>query len=195
MSTLERRSAMRFGAAIAGFVLAAGGLCPSAFAQGYGIGRPASEAEIRGWDIDVRGDGLGLPGGSGSAEQGKGVYERNCAGCHGMKGEGKPADRLVGGHGTLKAAAPVKTVGSFWPYAPTLFDYIRRAMPYDRPGSLTDDEVYALSAYLLHLNGIVPANAILDAAALRKVEMPNRHGFTADPRPDIANFPCRNDCR
>ena len=167
----------------------------SAFAQNYGLGKSASDAEIRGWDIDVRADGKGLPAGSGSVAAGKQIYQSSCAACHGANGEGKPADRLVGGQGTLKNPAPVKTIGSFWPYAATVFDYVRRAMPYDRPGSLGNDEVYAVTGYLLHLNGIVPADGVMSADTLPKVQMPNRNGFTGDPRPDIANLPCRSDCK
>lgn len=166
----------------------------SIHAQTYGFGTPASAAEIRGWNIEVSFDGRGLPSGAGSVAQGKAVYERTCAACHGMKGEGKPADRLVGGRGTLATPRPVKTVGSFWPYATTIFDYVRRAMPYDKPQSLTNDEVYAVTAYLLHLNGIVPESAVMNAQTLPKVEMPNRNGFTADTRPDLRNPACRVDC-
>lgn len=166
-----------------------------AFAQGYGLGTTASEAQIRGWDIDVRADGKGLPPGRGSVAEGKLVYDKSCAACHGAKGEGKPADRLVGGQGTLKNPAPVKTVGSFWPYASTIFDYVRRAMPYDKPGSLSADEIYAVTAYLLNMNGIVPSDAVLGTDTLAKVQMPNRNGFTGDPRPDNANVPCRSDCK
>jgi cytochrome c len=101
----------------------------------------------------------------------------------------------VGGIGTLKSAKPVKTLGSYWPYATTAYDYIHRAMPYDRPKSLTPNEVYAVVAYLLHLNDIVDASTTLDAASLAKVKMPNRNGFTGDPRPDVANVPCMSDCR
>lgn len=160
----------------------------------YGFGNPASEREIAGWNIDIAPDGSGLPKGSGSVAQGQKIYAESCAACHGAKGEGKPADRLVGGQGTLKAAAPVKTIGSFWPYATTIYDYVYRAMPYNAPQSLTPDQVYAVTAYLLHLNGIVGADAVLDAATLAKVKMPNRDGFTPDPRPDIVNVPCRVEC-
>jgi cytochrome c len=166
-----------------------------ASAQGYGLGTTASEAQIRGWDIDVRADGKGLPAGSGTAAKGKEVYERSCIACHGANGQGKPADRLVGGQGTLKNPAPVKTIGSFWPYATTLFDYVRRAMPYPQPGSLSNDEVYAVSAYLLQLNGVIAADAVMDAETLPKVVMPNRNGFSGDPRPDVANLPCRSECK
>ncbi len=170
-------------------------IAASAHAQIYGFGKAASEKEIAGWNIDIAPDGRGLPGGSGSVTQGKQLYDSACAACHGAKGEGKPADRLVGGKGTLNTNRPVKTIGSFWPYAPTIYDYIYRAMPYTAPQSLTPDQVYALTAYLLYLNGIVAADAVLDAAALAKVQMPNRAGFVPDPRPDVANVPCRVDCR
>ena len=164
-------------------------------AQGYGLGRTATEREIAGWNIDVAPDGSGLPKGSGSVAQGKQVYDSMCAACHGAKGEGKPADRLVGGKGSLNTARPVKTVGSFWPYAPTIFDYINRAMPYTAPQSLTPDQVYAVTAYLLNLNGIIAADAVMDATTLPKVQMPNRAGFIADPRPDTANVPCVIGCK
>jgi cytochrome c len=143
-----------------------------------GLGQPASPAEIAGWDIDVRADGAGLPPGRGSVDQGRTLYATACAGCHGLAGAGGPMDALVGGRGSLATAKPVRTVGSYWPYATTLFDFIRRAMPFDAPQSLTPDQVYALCAYLLSLNGIVPANTVLDAATLPRVRMPNRDGFT-----------------
>jgi mono/diheme cytochrome c family protein len=166
-----------------------------ACAQGYSLGTPASEAQIRGWDIDVRADGAGLPAGRGTVAEGRVVYAAKCSACHGANGEGKPADRLVGGIGSLKAASPVKTIGSFWPYAPTVFDYVRRAMPYPQPGSLSNDEVYALTAFLLHLNGVVAADAVMTADTLPRVTMPNRAGFSGDPRPDVVNPPCRKDCK
>lgn len=161
----------------------------------YGFGTKATAKEIAGWDIDVTPDGKGLPGGSGSVAQGKRVYAENCAACHGVNGEGKPADRLVGGQGTLNSAAPIKTVGSYWPYATTLYDYINRAMPFNSPESLKPDEVYAVTAYLLYLNGIVAADAVMNAATLVKVEMPNRKNFVSDPRPDVANVPCLVNCK
>jgi len=154
--------------------------------QRLGIGRAASPTEISGWDIDARADGAGLPPGHGSVRDGEKIYAETCATCHGEKGEGKPADRLTGGFGTLATAHPVRTVGSYWPYATTLFDFIRRAMPFNAPHSLSPDQVYAVSAYILYLNKIVPEDTVLDAVSLPKVAMPNRNGFTSpDPRPDV----------
>lgn len=154
--------------------------------QHSGPGRTPSAAEIAAQNIDVRADGKGLPQGRGSVAQGGAVYSAHCAICHGDKGRGGPAPRLVGGVGTLATAHPVRTAGSYWPYATTLFDYIRRAMPFNAPESLTNHQVYAVSAYVLWLNGIVPQQALLNADNLAKVTMPNRHGFTSpDPRPDL----------
>jgi len=152
---------------------------------GYGLGRAATGEEIARWNIDVRADGAGLPPGSGTVFEGEGLYARRCAACHGPRAEGGPMDRLVGGQGSLAAAKPVRTIGSFWPHATTLFDYVRRTMPFDAPQSLTTNEVYALTAYLLFLNQIVPESTTLDAATLPYVPMPNRLGFTDDPRPDV----------
>ncbi|MEE7438012.1 cytochrome c [Methylobacterium oryzae] len=154
-------------------------------AERYGIGHPATEPEIAAWNIDVDRDGRKLPPGSGSVAHGRDVFEAQCASCHGARGEGGIGERLVGGQGTLGSTRPVKTVGSFWPYAPTLFDYIRRAMPMNAPQSLSDDDVYAVSGYVLHLNGLVPEGAVLDARSLAAVRMPNRDGFVPDPRPDV----------
>jgi cytochrome c len=162
----------------------AGSLAASAHAHDFG--RPATPEEIKLWDIDVRPDGTGLPDGGGTAAHGKEVYRDNCEACHGPNGQGGIKDRLVGGQGTLASAMPVKTVGSFWPYATTLFDYIRRAMPYPAPGSLSADDTYALTAYLLSLNGIVPEDAKLDKDTLPKVKMPNRDGFV--PVAEFRNF-------
>lgn len=149
----------------------------------YDIGTPVAPSALAAWDIDVSPDGRGLPPGHGSVALGKEIFAAKCAMCHGAQGQGGIGDQLVGGAGTLTSVKPKKTVGSYWPYATTLFDYIRRAMPYNAPQSLTADEVYAVSAYLLYLNGIVPATAQLDAKTLPKVRMPNREGFVADPRP------------
>jgi cytochrome c len=145
------------------------------------FGRPPTADEIKAWDIDVLPDGTGLPPGSGTVARGKEVYETNCEACHGTNGQGGIKDRLVGGQGTLATDQPIKTVGSFWPYSTTLFDYIRRAMPYPSPGSLNADDIYAVSAYILNLNGIVPADAKLDKESLPRIEMPNRDGFIPEP--------------
>jgi hypothetical protein len=160
----------------------------------YGIGRTATAAEIAGWNIDVGRDGRGLPFGSGSVTHGREVFEQQCAACHGDKGQGGVGERLVGGQGTLATPHPVKTVGSYWPYAPTLFDYIRRAMPQNAPESLSNDDVYAVSAYILHLNGLLPAGAVLDANSMAAIKMPNRNMFTGDSRPDVKNSPCMDHC-
>ena len=160
----------------------------------YGIGRAATPAEIAGWNIDVGGDGSNLPPGSGTVSHGSEVFAQQCAACHGARGEGGVGDRLVGGQGTLATPKPVRTVGSYWPYAPTLFDYIRRAMPQNAPQSLSNDDVYAVSAYILSLNGLLPADATLDARSLAAIRMPNRNMFVADPRPDVRNPECMSGC-
>jgi mono/diheme cytochrome c family protein len=160
----------------------------------YGIGRTATDAEIAGWNIDVGRNGGNLPPGSGSVAHGREVFEQQCAACHGAKGDGGVGDRLVGGQGTIATPHPVRTVGSYWPYATTLFDYIRRAMPQNAPESLGNDDVYAVSAYILHLNGLIPADTTLDAGALRAIKMPNRNMFVGDSRPDVKNPACVTDC-
>jgi mono/diheme cytochrome c family protein len=147
------------------------------------FGQPISPADAATWDISIGPDGVGLPAGSGTPAQGEAVYTAKCLACHGEKGAGKPNDQLVGGMGTIAPdKVPVKTVGSYWPYATTLFDYVRRAMPWDKPKSLTDSEAYAVSAYLLNLNGIIGAADVIDAQSLPKVKMPNREGFIRFPR-------------
>ncbi|CAH2395682.1 c-type cytochrome [Mesorhizobium escarrei] len=151
----------------------------------YGIGRSATPAEIAGWNIDIGGDGENLPPGSGSVSHGRMVFDQQCAACHGAKGEGGVGDKLVGGQGTLATTNPVKTVGSYWPYASTLFDYIRRAMPQNAPQSLSNEDVYAVSAYILNMNGLLPADATLHAKRLSRINMPNRNTFVGDPRPDV----------
>ena len=160
----------------------------------YGIGRVATPAEITGWNIDIDRDGHNLPPGSGSVSRGHEVFDQQCAACHGAKGEGGLGDQLVGGQGTIATPKPVRTVGSYWPYAPTLFDYIRRAMPQNAPQSLDNNDVYAVSAYILHLNGLLPADATLDARALSAIKMPNRSMFVSDPRPDVKNSACMTGC-
>jgi len=149
-----------------------------AFAQeGPRLGTEATDEQIAAWDVSIAADGAGLPAGSGSATQGAAIYAVQCIACHGKEGSGKPNNRLVGGHGTLDGPAPVRTVGSYWPYAPTVFDYIRRAMPYPYTASLTDEEVYSLTAYLLFLNGIIEQDDVMDAETLPKVQMPNAENF------------------
>jgi mono/diheme cytochrome c family protein len=147
----------------------------------HGLGRAATDGEIRAWDIDVRADGAGLPVGHGSVTEGGRIYSEKCAACHGDRGQGGPMDRLVGGGASLTTSGPVKTVGSFWPHASTLFDYVRRAMPFNAPQSLSSDETYSVVAYVLHLNGILPADASLDQSSVAEIRMPNRNGFVGDP--------------
>jgi cytochrome c len=162
----------------------------------YGYGEEASESAIAGWDIDIRPDGMGLPFGSGSVEDGELLYEEKCAWCHGSFGEG--VDRypvLAGGDGTLKQERPEKTVGSYWPYASTLWDYIHRAMPFAEPESLTDDEVYAISAYVLYLNDLVDYEFVLTQENLASIKMPNQDGFFIDDRPDVTNIICMENCK
>ena len=151
----------------------------------FGLGRLASEAEIRSWDIDVAPTGAGLPPGRGTARDGAGIYVAKCAGCHGATGTEGPMPRLVGGRNTLATEHPLKTVGSYWPYATTVYDYVHRAMPYNAPQSLTPDETYAVTAWLLFQNGILTEEAVLDSHTLPAVTMPNRNGFVSDPRPDV----------
>jgi len=150
----------------------------AALAENPNLGRIAAPEEIASWDISIGPDGAGLPPGSGTPKQGEAVYTEKCLVCHGEKGAGKPNDALVGGRGTLAGdQPPVKTVGSFWPYATTLFDYVRRAMPLNESKSLTNDEVYAVVAYLLQLNGIIGENETINVQTLPRVQMPNRDGF------------------
>jgi cytochrome c len=150
--------------------------------RGPNLGRTPTAQEIRAADISIPPSGAGLPQGSGDAKQGAAVYAAKCQACHGEKGAGKPADALVGGVGSLATPKPVRTVGSFWPYATTLFDYTRRAMPLQNPKSLSDDEVYAVSAYILSLNGIIADNVQMNAQTLPQVKMPNRDGFVDHSR-------------
>src|SRR5215471_17581015 len=154
----------------------AAGLGTAIAAEGQRFGQPIAAEDAAAWDISIAPDGVGLPLGSGTPAQGAVVYAAKCAACHGQKGEGQPNDRLVGGQLTGDQPA-VKTVGSYWPYATTLFEYTRRAMPWQQTKSLTNDEVYAVSAYILRLNGIIGENDVLNAMTLPKVAMPNRDGF------------------
>jgi cytochrome c len=161
-----------------------------------GIGRPATSAEIAGWDIAVRGDGQNLPPGRGTAEQGEELYVQHCAACHGDLGEGLerwPA--LIGGRGSLRGPEVRRSVGSYWQHAPAVFDYIRRAMPYQAPQSLTSDEYYAITAYVLHLNELIAADSEMNRETLARVAMPNGEGFVLEARPDTADAACMRHCR
>jgi cytochrome c len=151
------------------------------------LGAAVSAEDVAPWDISIPPSGAGLPKGSGTARVGLQVYDQKCVACHGAKGVGKPADVLVGGVGSLASKTPLRTVGSYWPYATTLFDYVRRSMPMTNPLSLTDDEVYAVSAYVLFLNGIVGEDTVMNAQTLPQVKMPNRDGFVSDWPPRARN--------
>ncbi len=161
------------------------GVALSAQPPGYQVGRPPTPEEVRDLGSAIAPDGTGLPEGSGTVAAGRELFAAQCARCHGPNGEGDVGARLIGGQGTLATPRPIKTVGSFWPYATTLWDYINRAMPFDRPGLLQPLEVYAAVAYVLNVNGIIEADQVMDATSLPKVKMPNRDGFVADPRPDV----------
>ena len=162
------------------------------------LGSTPSDDLVKAWNIDISPDGKNLPDGSGSVSQGQEIFASTCAACHGEKGEGGEGmvgGRLVGGKGTLASGKPVKTVGSYWPYATTLYDYVHRAMPFNAPQSLTPDQVYAVSAYVLNLNGIVPDDAVMDKNTLPKVEMPNRDGFVQmDTKTLAKTTACMKDC-
>ena len=175
MSSLNRSFALAF------VVVAACAVVPQPSAvRSPSLGVPMTNDELAAWDISIPPSGAGLPAGSGTARSGAAVYDQKCAACHGVKGVGKPADVLAGGQGSLASKTPLRTVGSYWPYATTLFDYVRRAMPITNPLSLTNDEVYAVSAYVLYLNGIVGEDAQMNAQTLPQVKMPNRDGFIDD---------------
>ncbi len=163
----------------------------------YGYGITATPAQIAGWDIDARGgDGDGLPPGKGSVQHGADIFAEQCAACHGTFGEGEGRyPKLAGGTGTLKDDRPELTVGSYWPFAPTLFDYINRAMPFPAPHTLSADDVYALTAYVLNLNDVVPNDFVADRDSLPKVKMPHHDAFIwTDPRPDTHAEACMNAC-
>jgi mono/diheme cytochrome c family protein len=165
----------------------------------FGLGQIATAEEVAGWDIDVRPDGLGAPEGTGNAGDGEEVYAERCAACHGDFGEA--VDNwpvLVGGAGTLKSEDPVKTTGSYWPYASTMYDYIYRAMPFGEAQSLTHDETYQIVAYLLYMNDIIDDEFEVSQDNIGTIEMPNRDGFMLpDPRPDaqpVSGVACMKDC-
>ena len=178
------RSALRPACALLGVLLASAATL-SAQSPRYGVGHPPTPDEIRARGSAIAPDGTGLPPGAGTVAAGRTLFAARCAQCHGPQGEGDIGARLVGGQGTLATARPLKTVGSFWPYATTLWDYVNRAMPFDRPGLLEPSEVYAAVAFVLNLNGIIDENRVMDATSLPRVQMPNRDGFVADPRPDV----------
>jgi S-disulfanyl-L-cysteine oxidoreductase SoxD len=165
-----------------------------------GLGREAHPDEVKAWDTDVRPDGAGLPPGRGSVKQGEDLYQAQCAACHGEFGESAgrwPA--VAGGRGSLKNEGPEKTVGSFWPFASTTFDYIKRAMPYGNARSLTDDEVYAIVAYLLNMNDIVKDDFVLTKDNFTTIKMPNVAGFKDDDREKTERHfwkkePCMTNC-
>jgi S-disulfanyl-L-cysteine oxidoreductase SoxD len=174
---------------IASALVVVTGTCGAADVDSPHLGRVVTQADIAAWNISIAPDGTGLPAGAGTAKQGESLYVARCAACHGVKGGGQvgqTAPPLVGGSGTLTGDKPLKTVGSYWPYATTLFDYVRRAMPAMQPESLTNDEVYALAAYVLYLNGLVGDSDVMNAKTLPKVKMPNRVKFFSvypNPRP------------
>jgi cytochrome c len=151
----------------------------------HGVGRTPADEEIRALGVTVAPDGAGLPEGSGSAVEGRQIFAQRCAKCHGEKGAGDIGPALVGGQGTLTTAKPVKTVGSFWSHATSVWNYVNRAMPFNEPGSLKPPEIYAVVAHVLHMNGIVGEKEVLDRKTLPKIKMPNRDGFVPDPRPDV----------
>jgi S-disulfanyl-L-cysteine oxidoreductase SoxD len=168
-------------------------------AKRFGFGTAATAEQIAGWDIDIRGpDGAGLPAGKGNVAAGEELYMTQCAACHGEFGEGAGRyPELIGGRGTLKSDDPRKTIDSYWPHGPGLFDYIRRAMPFGAPQSLSAEETYSIVAWLLNQADLWPADKELDAAALRAVKLPNRDGFIlgGDPRPDVKPDTCMTNCR
>jgi S-disulfanyl-L-cysteine oxidoreductase SoxD len=192
-------------AAVAGVLLlvAVAGTPPShAQAPTYGVGRAPTAEEVKAWDLTIPPNGEGLPPGSGTAALGRPIFAARCASCHGDKGEDPKYRVITGGRRALTAAelpkegvdwliggAPALTIGSFWPYATTLWGYINRSQPFDEPGSLTAEQVYAVTAYLLYVNGIVGENDVIDARTLPQVKMPNRSGFVPDARPDVGKLP------
>lgn len=160
-------------------------LCYGAIASaqsGLGVGRAPTDEEIRAWDITIYPDGRELPEGKGTPEEGKELYRVRCEECHGPEAKGADQAALVGGHETLGTDKPKKTTIGYWPYATTVFDYIRRSMPFEKPGALTADQVYAVTAYLLSLDKVIGPDEEMNRETLPKVEMPNKDGFIPDPR-------------
>ena len=171
-------------AALSLWLLAACAALAAEESRRFGVGHAPSAEELDSWRTSVFPDGKGLPPGRGTAREGAGLYQRACFVCHGHNGRGDQAPALVGGRDTLTEARPKRTVESFWPHATTLWDYTKRAMPYEQPGSLSDEEVYAIVAYVLHLAGVIEDDEVIDGESLPQIEMPNHDGFFADPRPD-----------
>lgn len=165
--------------------------------SGASFGKPVSEQALALWNIDIRTqDGQGLPAGSGNAIAGEKIYNAKCSSCHGADAKGGPVyGTMVGGIGSFTTNARVLTPGSMYPYAPILFDYIRRSMPMNAPQSLTNDEVYALSAYILSLNGLIDKTAAMNSKTLAAVQMPNKDGFYVDDRPDTQAVRCMTNCK
>lgn len=192
--------ALGFGGAALMPAAAAGanaGRSPDAHPPGYfGYGHEATAQQIAGWAIAVRPDGQGLPPGQGNVAHGADLFQQHCAMCHGTFGEGVGRYPKLTGGGKLTVDRPDKTVGNYWPYATTVWDYVNRAMPFYAPHTLSADDVYAITAYMLSLNNIVPLDFVADARSLPKVTMPNEHGFTwQDPRPDTADRRCMSQCK
>lgn len=181
----------------AGAVLILAAANGAAQAGQFGLGREATKAEVASWDIDVRPDGAGLPDGSGSVADGEPLYLEMCAACHGEFAEGGTRfPVLMGGHKTLASIDPVKTIGSYWPYASTVYDYIYRAMPFGQAQTLTPDQTYAITAYLLYLNDVVPEDFVADKKSLPAVKMPNENGFFLREEPEFkAAEPCMKNCK
>jgi S-disulfanyl-L-cysteine oxidoreductase SoxD len=166
------------------------GLAQQGYGGPYGFGATPSAEEIAAVDIDAMPDGRGLPPGSGTYQAGRDVFMAQCATCHSEDLQGIPevgigGDRLIGGRGSLASGSPVKTIESYWPHATTVFDYVKRAMPFHAPGSLSDDEVYAVTAFILGEAEIIGQDDVMSAETLPQVQMPNRDGFVADPRPEV----------
>jgi cytochrome c len=188
------------GAGLAALVLVTAAVSVQAAGKKYGVGREATAEEIAGWDIDIRPDGHGLPVGKGTAKQGEELYVERCASCHGEFGESAGRwPMLAGGAGTMTSEDPVKTVGSYWPNASTLIDYLRRAMPYGNAQSLTNDELYAITAYVLYLNDIIKDDFELNEKTFTSVKLPNEPNFFDDDRETTEKSfwkpePCMKDC-
>ncbi len=190
----------KFPEALGVFAIAALVAAP-AVAGPFGLGRAAEPDEIAAWDLDVSPDGTGLPEGSGSVSEGEQVFSDNCAACHGDFAEGLGNwPKLAGGDGTLANQDPVKTVGSYWPYLSTVWDYVHRSMPFGNAQSLSADEVYAITAYILYSNFLVEEDFVLSRDNFTDVEMPNVDGFFVDDRPEAEyamwrTEPCMSDCK